>query len=474
MNPTPAYELSAKLDWLNAEPQRIEAHRGRVVVLLFWSASSVYCHNILHDLAGIQRKWPDAVSVLAIHHPKFNAEQDAKLMAESLTRLDIGFPVANDREWIAWQHYNANSWPFMVLIDGKGWHVADFVGDDQTSAIESRIAAMLESAAPSGPKPGQLKAKARSKVFSTLNAPSGLAVANGLLYIADAGHHRVLECALDGRIIREFGNGVPLFLDGSAADSSFHRPSALAAHREHIYVADTGNHAVRRLNLLHGSVDTLLGDGRPGLLPAESSVEDAAIRLNNPYGLCIHHDSLIVADSGNNRLGMLNLGNRQFTNLVGGGAFGLLDGVGERARLAHPLGLAGTQNFLYMVEGAASSLRTVAVPEGRVNTLIGHGLFQYGNADGNRQNAAMQHPTGVVVDESRGMAWIADAYNRKVRSFSLNNSQLSTLALMQNLVRPSALALDAESLWIADSAGNNIYRYFFESEYLSRINIHSA
>lgn len=474
MNPTPAYELSAKLDWLNAEPQRIAAHRGRIVVLLFWSASSVYCHNILHDLAAIQRKWPDAVSVLAIHHPKFNAEQDAKLMAEALTRLDIGFPVANDREWTAWQHYNAHSWPFMVLIDGKGRHVADFVGDDQTAAMESRIAEMVESAAPSGPKPAQLKAKPRSKVFSTLNAPSGLVIANGLLYIADAGHHRVLECALDGRIIREFGNGVPLFLDGAAADSSFHRPSALAVHRDHVYVADTGNHAVRRLSLLHGSVDTLLGDGHPGLLSADGGLEVAAVRLNNPFGLCIHQDSLIVADSGNNRLGMLNLGNRQFTNLVGGSAFGMVDGVGERARLAHPLGLAGTQNFLYMVEGTSSSLRTVAVPEGRVNTLIGHGLYQFGNADGTRQNAALQHPTGVVIDETRGTAWIADAYNRKIRSYSLNSGQLSTLTLMQNLIRPSALALDAESLWIADSAGNHVYRYFFESEYLSRITIHAA
>lgn len=474
MSLAPAYELSDKLDWLNAEPQRIAAHRGRIVILLFWSASSVYCHNILHDLAQIQRKWPDAVSVLAIHLPKFNAEQDAKLLGEAVTRLDIGFPVANDREWITWQHYAAHSWPGMALIDGKGRHVADFVGDDQTAALEARISSMLESSVSAAPKPGTLKAKARSKVFSTLNAPSGLAIANGLLYIADAGHHRILECAIDGRIIREFGNGVPLFLDGSAADSSFHRPTALAVFREHVYVADTGNHAVRRLSLLHGSVDTLLGDGRPGFHVAESGHEAAAVRLNNPSGLCIHQDSLIVADTGNNRLGIFNLSNPQFQNLVGGGAFGLLDGVGDRARLAHPLGLAGSQNFLYMVEGTASALRTVAVPEGRVNTLIGHGLYQFGNADGTRQAAAMQHPTGVVVDEARGTAWIADAYNRKVRSYHLKSNQLSTIGLMQNLVRPSALALDAESLWIADSAGNHVYRYFFESEYLSRINIHSA
>ncbi len=213
MSPTPAYELSDKLDWLNAKPQCIAAHRGRIVILLFWSASSVYCHNILHDLAHIQRKWPDAVSVLAIHLPKFNAEQDAKLLGEAVKRLDIRFPVANDREWITWQHYAAHSWPSMVLIDGKSRHVADFVGDDQTAALETRISVMLESATPAGSKPRALKAKARRKVFSTLNAPSGLAIAKGLLYIADAGHHRILECALDGRIIREFGNGVPLFLD---------------------------------------------------------------------------------------------------------------------------------------------------------------------------------------------------------------------------------------------------------------------
>jgi streptogramin lyase len=80
----------------------------------------------------------------------------------------------------------------------------------------------------------------------------------------------------------------------------------------------------------------------------------------------------------------------------------------------------------------------------------------------------------LAVDDKRGVIWIADAYNGKIRMLGMNNNQLSTLALMQTLRQPSALALDGESLWIADGAGDRVYRYFFESEFLSRLNIQMA
>ncbi len=103
--------------------------------------------------------------------------------------------------------------------------------------------------------------------------------------------------------------------------------------------------------------------------------------------------------------------------------------------------------------------------------MIGHGLYQYGKDDGLRKIAALQHPSAIAADEKRGVVWIADAYNHKIRSLNIASNILSTVPIRQTLGNPCALALDEESLWIADSASSQIHRYFFDTEYLSRISI---
>ncbi|MFP3435333.1 hypothetical protein SB781_36845, partial [Paraburkholderia sp. SIMBA_061] len=76
--------------------------------------------------------------------------------------------------------------------------------------------------------------------------------------------HRILECNHAGRVMRQFGLGTADFIDGDAGEAAFRRPRGLALAREALYVADTGNHALRRINLSNGHVDTLCGNGRAG------------------------------------------------------------------------------------------------------------------------------------------------------------------------------------------------------------------
>lgn len=468
MSPALAAELGSKLDWVNADPQRLSGHRGRAVLLLFWNMSSVYCHNALFEAGRLQRKYPDGLSVLGIHLPKFSVEQDRRFLLDAVSRLAVQFPIANDGDWTAWQHYGVQSWPTFVLIDPSGRIAGTFAGDDCLEALDDAITLALATAA-SSVRPKSLQAKPVPKAIGPLLNPSGLALHGDLVYVADAGVNRIFECTLSGTIKRTFGNGLPLFLDGAADEAAFNRPNGISLDGNYLYVADTGNHAVRRVNLMNGAVDTLLGSGRSG------RTQDSVIRdfhdapLDNPTALHVHRDSLVVADAGNNSLCMLNLSTRAFSRLAGDGTLGFTDGIGMRAKLAHPLGLSGDRNHLVVVEGSASALRSVAVPEGRVNTLVGHGLYQYGFADGPRQSAMFQHPCAAIVDEAGSAVWIADAGNGRIRRYDDMTGQLSTLALGETLLRPSALALDKESLWIADSALGHLYRYFFASEYLARI-----
>ncbi len=475
MSSKKAVELSPKLDWMNAEPQKISEHKGRIVALVFWNSASVFCHNVLADMQQLQRKYQDDLSVLTIHVPKFSCELDSKTLHEVINRLDIQLPVANDSQCITWQHYDILSWPSVVLIDADGIVVAEYSGDNHKQDIESHLAKLLQTIKiPNKPKAKSLQAKQKSKNFNVLSSPSGLLIHKNLLYIADSGHHRILECTLEGNVKRIFGNGLALYLDGNSADASFNRPMGMSASSEYLYVADTRNHAIRRIRLLDGMVDSILGNGKPGC--TKNTIVNAFhdVQLNNPSSVVVHQDILTVADSGNNCLCLFNLATLHFSVLAGKGALGLIDGVGTRAEMAHPLALSGTKNHLYVAEGCSSSIRTVAIPEGRVNSLFGLGLYQYGKEDGTRKNASLQHPSAVAVDESRETLWVADSYNHMVRSINLKTNTLGSHAAMKNFGNPCALALDEQSLWIADSASNQIHRYFIATEYLSRISIQMA
>jgi hypothetical protein len=91
-------------------------------------------------------------------------------------------------------------------------------------------------------------------------------------------------------------------MDGNLAEAAFHRPQALVLERDSLYVADTGNHAVRRINLLTGIVDTLCGNGRPGA-PVEGPVAQARqVSLDHPVGLAIADNQLHIAMAGDNRI----------------------------------------------------------------------------------------------------------------------------------------------------------------------------
>lgn len=470
MSPVPAAELGGKLDWVNADPQRLSMHRGRAVLLLFWNMSSVYCHNALFEAGRLQRKYPDGLSVLGIHLPKFSAEQDRRFLLEAVSRLAIQIPVANDIEWTVWQHYGVQSWPGFVLIDGAGHVAGSFAGDDCLEALEDAIGLAMATST-STAKPKSLQAKPMPKPTGPLLNPSGLALHGDLLYIADAGVNRLFECTTAGAIRRVFGNGLPLFLDGPADEAAFNRPGGICTDGNFLYVADTGNHSVRRVNLMNGNVDTLMGNGAAGRTPDGIIRDFHDAPLDNPTALRVSRDVLVVADAGNNRLCSFKLSSRAFTALAGDGSLGFTDGIGMRAKLSHPLGITGDLNHLVIVEGSASALRSVAVPEGRVNTLVGQGLYQYGHADGPRQSAMLQHPCALILDEARAVLWIADAGNGKIRRYDEVTGQLSTLPIGEPLPRPSALALDHESLWIADSVLGHLYRFYFASDYLARITL---
>ena len=245
--------------------------------------------------------------------------------------------------------------------------------------------------------------------------------------IADSGHHQVVLCDDAGREVCRFGRGVPGFLDLDGSACAFNSPQGLACDADSIYVADTGNHAIRQIELATGIVRTLAGTGERGdLLGRCARGRDAA--LASVWDLECFDGKLLFANAGTHQLGQLTLATGEVTPLAGSGTEDLVDGDAAAAQLAQPTGLAldGATGNLYFVDSETSSVRAMhASGCGGVHTLVGAGLFECGRRNGDFDDARLQHCQGVAW--WRGRLVVADSYNGVLRVLDLQTRHVSEL-----------------------------------------------
>lgn len=466
-----APELNEHLHWLNSDPQSLAGQRGQILALVFWNASSVYSQNMIDELARIKARHPVGLSMLGIHLPKFDAEIDDRVVLKALNRQRVNFPVANDRNWITWQHFGITRWPSVALIDSEGV-VRDIVsGDDNADVLEKKIAELIEEASSSHSLVEHPFRPKNPEEKTALSFPSGLAVTDTHLYISDTAHHRVLECTHQGRILREFGTGHPDLNDGPANEAAFNSPRGLCLIREALYVADTGNHALRRVDLISGEVVTLLGSGKPGQAKEGVSKHSSENSLNMPWGLSGSNDKLYLALAGSNQIWEYELGNARMRFIAGTGDLGIADGPGRNALFAQPTNVALVQQSLYVLDSATSSVRAIQLQQGMVQTLVGQGLYEFGDHDGERREARMQYPLAFALDPNSPVLWIADTYNGSLRKLRLGGGGMTTPQLPHSLNQPSALAVGAGALWIADAGAHEVLCYDLNTELVARLPI---
>ena len=213
--------------------------------------------------------------------------------------------------------------------------------------------------------------------------PFGVAVgADGTVFVADAGDApRIRAVAPDGwvRTIAGSGRG---FADGQGEAARFDTPSALAIDAQGaLYVADTGNHAIRRV-APDGAVTTLAGDGTPG----DADGRGAAARFNGPVGVAVDAAGrVIVADTYNDRIRVV-APDGTVSTLAGGPSPGFLDGAGGDARFDTPAGVAVTAAGQVVVADTGNGAIRLVEPSGIVTTR------------GVNVDDGLVRPTGIAVD----------------------------------------------------------------------------
>jgi len=468
MNAQPVQDLPEFATWLNAAPATLAEMRGRPVALVFVNAASTWCAQRLVELGQWQSRRPGQVQVVVLHVPRFDFEREPVRALKLLRRQGLASPAVLDADWDGWRRFGVTAWPTVVLLDAQGRETGRVVGLGRPGELERALDALALGAPAAGDAQRvELSAEPRR----ALCFPTGLAVTSERLYIADTGHHRILECTHDGRILRQFGLGTADLMDGGIAEAAFNRPQALVVERGTLYVADTGNHALRRINTLTGQVDTLCGNGRPGQ-PVEGPVGQAmAVSLNHPVGLAFGDNQLHVAMAGDNRIWSYHLGQRSLSWRAGSGVIDERDGGGHLAAFAQPTALASVQQVLYVADALGSSIRCLQLRDELVQTLVGQGMWQHGAADGPRAQASLQFPQAIALSPDAPVLWIADTGNGCLRTLRLGGGELQTPPLPRRLHGPAGVATGVGVVWIAETDAHAILRFDPVSGVLSEVPI---
>jgi thiol-disulfide isomerase/thioredoxin/sugar lactone lactonase YvrE len=417
------------LEWFNvAKPLPIASLRGRIVILDFWTEGCINCIQIIPTLRRVEEKWPDKVVVIGVHSPKFANEKRAASVRDAIERYDIRHPIIHDPEMTIWRAYGVQAWPTLVVIGADGNVIGQVPGEPDPDRLIAALDNAINKSEQAGVlKPAALNLEVRPEPKGNFLFPGKLKPVPGSpkrWALADGGHNQIVLLDDSGKELARYGSGEVGSNDGSKEEARFHHPQGLAASSDAIYVADTENHAIRKIDLASGAVTTLAGTGKRGM-QLGAAAPGRTTALASPWDLAIKGDLLFFANAGTHQIGVLNLKSGIVAAFAGTGEEGIRDGRAATASLAQPSGLALSPDgeTLYLADSESSSVRAITLSsDPQIRTLVGVGLFDFGWINGDFRTARLQHPLGVAVDGDSIL--VADTYNSAIRQLELKQHEV--------------------------------------------------
>jgi DNA-binding beta-propeller fold protein YncE len=463
-----APELEGGVAWINtAAPLKLADLRGRIVLLDFWTLCCINCIHTLPDLAKLEAKYPGILVVLGIHTPKFPHEKMTENIRKAVLRYQVKHPVVNDAEAAIWRRYRVRSWPTLVLIDPDGHYYGELSGEGAFEVLDRHIGLLAreyraKKALNERPLQFQL-ANQTENGASPLYFPGKLLAdqARNRLFIADSTHHRIVITTLAGQKIAVAGTGSEGRKDGAFDVAQFSDPQGMALDGDTLYVADRKNHLIRALDLKGQIVKTVAGTG---VQDRERKFGGPALEtgLNSPWDLLLHDGKLYIAMAGNHQIWRLDLAESRLVAFAGRGEEDLRDGPLRQALFAQPSGLASDGQTLYVADSEISAIRALPLSgKGEVSTIVGEGLFEFGDVDGEGSKVRLQHALGVAWRD--GKLYVADTYNSKIKVIDPTTRTCTTFlgkqaGWLQGALfnEPGGLSFAGDKLYVADTNGHRI------------------
>lgn len=375
------------------------------------------------------RRRGEAVVVIGVHSAKFAAEGDPARIADALARYGVRHPVVVDEGHEIWGSFAIRSWPTLVVLRPDGTIAAVAPGEADLGPLDAAVGKVLEEARAEGTlarEPLRIDALAPAVPEALAFPGKVIALPDGRLAVSDSGHHRVLVLDREGRVEAAVGSGAAGFADGPLGEARFAHPQGLAFDSESglLFVADTGNHALREASLERGWVRTIAGTGALGRGMPGRAVPAREIALRSPWDLVVAGDWLLVAMAGTHQVWAYSLPEETIGVIAGSGRESIEDGAFPKATFAQPSGLALAGPRLYLADSETSAVRYLDLTRGEVRTLVGKGLFDFGDRDGPAGEALLQHPMGIA--HGRAGLLVADTYNNKLKAVDEETGEVRT------------------------------------------------
>lgn len=380
----------------------------------------------------LEEKYPNELVVIGVHAGKFWAERVTANIRQAVLRLRVEHPVVNDRFFRTWRSYAVSAWPTVVLIDPEGYvvdvHPGEITSDTYQPTLD-RLVGEFDRQGKLNRQPMRFEPEAAAEPPRPLSFPGKVLADGRRLFIADTGHDRIVvvdltEDGRSGRVETVIGGGARGLADGDFQHAAFDWPQGMALLGNVLYVADTENHVVRAVDLAQGKVETVAGTGEQarGFRIAGFGRK---VPLSSPWDLAIRGRGLYIAMAGTHQIWRLDLDTGEIRPYAGTGAEEIVDGPRMTAALAQPSGLAVEDELLYFADSESSAVRVVDLPpRGDVSTIVGTGLFDFGDEDGAGDEARLQHPLGIAWRD--GLLFVADTYNNKIKTVDVTKKAAKT------------------------------------------------
>ena len=427
---------------------------------------------MLSQLRELEGEYANELVVIGVHAGKFTAERNTANIRQAILRLEVEHPVVNDRAFRTWRSYAVTAWPTLILIDPEGYVVDVHPGEITADSYRELVARVVDDSARHGTldrRPLTFRPEAAGEPPHPLAFPEKVLVDPPRLFIADSGHHRLVVVVLreggaSATVELIAGRGAPGLVDGSLDQAAFNRPQGMALQGQVLYVADTESHAVRAIDLPRREVSTVAGTG-----DAASRLQRAGfalrVPLNSPSDLALKGDGLYIALAGTHQIWRLDLATSGLRPYAGSGFEELADGPNLSAALAQPSGLSAGDHELYVADSEASAIRAISLPAAQVYTIVGAGLFDFGDRDGIGDEVRLQHAQGLTWHD--GLLYIADTYNNKIKVLDPQTRQAQTLVgtgepgwrdgEAATFYEPRGISAAGDRLYVADT-NNHVIR----------------
>jgi Uncharacterized conserved protein len=301
----------------------------------------------------------------------------------------------------------------------------------------------------------------RAKPGDRLWSPFGIAADGKNLYVADTWNNSIRRIdAAAGTLATIAGFGSPGHEDGLGRGARFSHPFGIATDGENLYVTDYDTSLIRKVAIESGAVTTIAGSKGEG----DSDGPGAEARFSHPSGVATDGGSLYVADTLNNKIRRIDIATGEVDTLAGSAAAGMSDGTGAQASFTWPCGIATDGQALYVTESRASRVRKIVIASGEVTTIAGSG--KAGRTDGIGAAASFDYPEGIATDGAR--LYVSDTANGSIRAIDLETREVTTLAgssarvlkdaegVAAGFAWPTGIANSGDSLYVVDTNNNAI------------------